>query len=262
MEFIVNEFDKITGNFAEWYPNSETLRIRARLLNNELHGNYYEYYEDPPNQMYMMSVFRKGQRHGLREIYYPNGHLQTRMEYANDKISGPVYFYHENHNAMIQCTFNEFGFLTGTFTSTDENNNSVVDSYSVNGDLLQSRTPGNKPVFTANFHKFKNYLLRHHIKNRAAHRRQELAITNYEKSVHTPRGAITYPNYVSTYEADLQKALEASRQQQSQPSVQDMINMYYTEQKEKYEKAPNDVQQWQDVCSGWLGLETKIINSV
>jgi uncharacterized protein len=84
------------------YPNGKTA-IKMEFKNAEMHGKYYEYFDDgtPCREL----DFDEGKLNGIRKTWYRNGKVRSIENYKYDSLEGITTLYYESGNKQAEISF-------------------------------------------------------------------------------------------------------------------------------------------------------------
>lgn len=86
---------------------------------------------------------KNGQKQGDYKQYHTNGTLYIECHYVNDKYNGEYIEYYESGSIHIKCNFNTSGRLDGDHLEYDEQENLMIVSKYVDGDLREIKKVNN-----------------------------------------------------------------------------------------------------------------------
>ena len=82
---------------------------------------------------------KNGQKQGDYKQYHTNGTLYVECHYVNDRNNGEYIEYYESGTMHIKCNFNISGRLDGDHLEYDEQENLIIVTKYVDGDLREMK---------------------------------------------------------------------------------------------------------------------------
>jgi uncharacterized protein len=147
LEFTFS-FGKYEGPYLEYAENGK-IKSRGNFKNANRQGEWVYYYTDVKGGIEYKGAWNNDEREGRWHFYWPNGKINTIVDYREGERHGILERYDDNEKLMIQC-FYELGRITGyryklksgEFCDTIylPNGTGKVEAFYDNGQLAVSET--------------------------------------------------------------------------------------------------------------------------
>ena len=135
-------FNKIKESFTLTSSEEDNTDIEYSEDNTDNKNNkkYEENKDHHSNgKLWRHYYIKNGQKQGDYKQYHTNGTLYVECHYVNDRYNGEYIEYYESGSIHIICNFNTSGRLDGDHLEYDEQENLMIVSKYVDGDLREMK---------------------------------------------------------------------------------------------------------------------------
>ena len=86
---------------------NDSLLYAEGMMEYELRTGEWKYYDTKNKKLIQKGIYLEGKKEGIWESYFPEGGIQTELEYKNDILNGKSKTYHNNGNLKSSGTYGD-----------------------------------------------------------------------------------------------------------------------------------------------------------